>query len=80
MAPSAQSAPGTNHFCGLRLDGEAVCWHATAATWHEPAPPGPFTSITAGNRHACGLRPDGAAECWTSHWPPGALPAYPPSA
>lgn len=69
-----------NHFCGLRLDGEAVCWHATAATRHEPAPPGPFTSITAGNRHACGLRPDGAAECWTSHWPPGALPAYPPSA
>ena len=68
------------HFCGLRPDGEAVCWHATAATWHEPTPPGPFIGITVGNRHACGLRPDGTAECWTSHWPPGALPAYPPSA
>ncbi len=75
---SAVSASG-NHFCGLRPDGEAECWNAATAIWHEPTPPRPFTHITTGAAHACGLRPDGTAECWTTHWPPSALPAYPPN-
>lgn len=68
-----------SHFCGLRPDGEAECWNAATTIWHEPTPPGPFTHITTGAVHACGLRPDGTAECWTTHWPPSALPAYPPN-
>ena len=63
------------HACGLDFGGELTCWGV--GSWHEPAPPGPFTAVTVGRDHSCGLRADGTAECWTPHWPPGADPVYP---
>ena len=53
--------------CGLRPDGEAVCWgmHNTYREIELAAPPpGPFTAIRAGSYGACGLRPSGEAICW----------------
>ena len=80
--PLARHAPDTafraaaavRHACGLDFHGEITCW-GDGESWHEPTPPGPFTSVTVGNEHSCGLRPDGTAECWTPHWPPTADPA-----
>ena len=68
------SNPRTAHNCGLDYAGEITCWYERD-DWHEPTPPGPFTTVTVGNFHSCALRPDGTAECWTPHWPPYADPA-----
>ena len=62
--------------CGLRTDGDAVCWGDntghTYEGWSEvwPAgavevPDGPFVEVHAGHP-PCGLRPDGEFVCWSS--------------
>lgn len=46
--------------CGLRADGEAVCWGMDA-------PDGRFQSLSmGGDNHHCGIREDGSISCWGS--------------
>jgi len=71
---------GQWHTCGLRSDGEVVCWGDGPADYdqHFDDPPpgeigvpprGPFSSLAVGEWHSCALRPDGTAACWLSYGP-----------
>lgn len=57
-------ASGDHHSCGIRDDGEAVCWGPGPAGREFPPPPGPFIALSAGMEITCGLRADGTAACW----------------
>ena len=47
--------------CGLRDNGEAVCWG-----WFFPTERlGEVTGIAASAEHVCGIGPDGAIGCWS---------------
>ena len=50
--------------CGLRTDGNAVCWGDDR--WSQSSRPqeGPFESISSGGFHACAVRLDGSPACW----------------
>lgn len=48
--------------CGVRADGEAVCWGSAGEAFDIPS--GPWTKVVFGNNHGCGLRDGGAVECW----------------
>ncbi|MCE2404524.1 MAG: hypothetical protein J4F43_05125 [Dehalococcoidia bacterium] len=51
-------------YCGLTVDGRAVCW-TNYQSGLVPAPEGErFTSISSSSQHACALRADGTAACW----------------
>ena len=70
-------ALGTNHACGLTVDGIAVCYGSNGndklgdgtSTYRTLAPAQVagglhFNSLTAGNGFTCGLATDGFAYCW----------------
>lgn len=70
-------ALGTNHACGIIVDGSAVCYGSNGSgqlgdgtnTDRTSAPVRVtggihFTSLTAGNLFTCGLATDGFAYCW----------------
>ncbi len=52
-------------FCGLRTNGEPVCWGQQAALL-SPAPEGSFVSIAVGWDAACAVRTTGELICWGS--------------
>jgi hypothetical protein len=61
--------PGAIHSCGLRTDGEVLCWGDN--TYEQSSPPSDsFTMVeTRGygdSSHSCGLTVDGTVECWGS--------------
>lgn len=48
--------------CGIRSDGEAVCWGRIPAP---NVPTGPWRSLAMGGwDNVCGIRPDGRLQCW----------------
>ena len=62
--------------CGLRTDGDAVCWGDNTGHTYEgwsdvwpsgalEVPEGPFVEVHAGHP-PCGLRPSGEFVCWSS--------------
>jgi len=56
-------ATGLDHVCGIKLDGEILCWgqnHLGQGT----APVGQFMDVTAGANFTCGMRMNGFVECW----------------
>ena len=60
---------GAFHTCGVRDDGQVVCWGSNTDTDNNyvgqvDAPPGKFESISAGAFHACGIREDMTIKCW----------------
>jgi hypothetical protein len=61
-------ASSTEFGCGLRSDGEPVCWRnddVTAMPELITPPAGAhFRDIAAGSRFACGVGLDGAIACW----------------
>lgn len=68
---------GSQHTCGIREDGRAICWGDNT---NGKAPPeasaDTFRSIAAGGAHTCGIRDDGKVICWGVNFfgqaPPGA--------
>jgi hypothetical protein len=65
-------ATGSTHACGVRSDGQIVCWGSDTDGSLSP-PPGPFSAVAAGLVHTCGVHADtGAIECWgrTTRAPP----------
>jgi alpha-tubulin suppressor-like RCC1 family protein len=79
---------GTVHTCGVRSDGEAVCWGSgsveigqASAVQTDTARVVPggvqFSAITAGASHTCALAFDATAYCWgfDSHGQLGAAPS-----
>jgi len=58
-------ASGRRFSCGLRSDGEAVCFGPPDTIPSPPQPPpGPWRSLAAASEEACGLRADGYLQCW----------------
>ena len=55
------AAPNVLESCGLRPDGELVCWGSHSAPWR---PEGAFAAISKGQLHGCGLRLSGEVDCW----------------
>ncbi len=62
---------GTDHTCGLRSDGAAVCWGRNGSGQASPPPDERFVAVSSGRDHTCALRLDGAAVCWGRTTPPG---------
>ena len=68
--PFAEVSAGQQLTCGLRPDGEALCWGAC----FEPVPwklAGHFRQVRVSVGQACGIRDDGALVCWGTNgiWP-----------
>ena len=61
----ASVSAGSNHTCGLRLDGSVACW-GRAQEGQATPPEGEFSSVSAGGSHNCGLRLAGSVACWGS--------------
>jgi hypothetical protein len=65
-APSgtfSQVSAGRNHTCGLKIDGNLVCWGDDAEGQSTP-PSGTFIQVSAGGQHSCGIQTDGTLACW----------------
>ena len=60
------SAISAGHYqtCGLRPNGEAVCWGWNSFGERTPPTNETFKSISAGGQHVCALRTNGTAVCW----------------
>ena len=62
-AASGNVAPtGPFESCGLRPDGELVCWGLDSAPWRQPE--GVFSAVSTGLAHGCALRMSGEVDCW----------------
>lgn len=50
--------------CGLKTDGDALCWGFSSPDADVSTTPGPWRSLSAGGDFACGIRTDGRLQCW----------------
>ena len=64
---------GSTHSCGVRNDGNVICWGDSVGGQASP-PTGTFTSVSSGSAHTCGLRADGSVVCWGDDWEGRASP------
>ena len=57
------SLPSNQGVCGLREDGNVICW---VLGWRgqTDAPSGRYSQVSAGLTHNCGVRTDGGVFCW----------------
>ena len=53
---------GGSHTCGLREDGEVLCWGYMDDKF--VLPDEPLASFSTSETHLCGLKDDGSAVCW----------------
>jgi hypothetical protein len=58
-----QVSAGESSTCGLKTDGEIVCWGYDVPGSMSP-PGGTFTQVDVGRTIACALNTAGRAECW----------------
>ena len=54
--------PNPFEICGMRPEGEVVCWGSSSAPAFQPE--GMFVAISHGLTHGCGLRVSGEVDCW----------------
>ena len=52
--------------CGVKIDGEIICWVAGSSGELSTlgGPPGEFVSVSVEDNLACGLNEAGDATCW----------------
>eukprot|EP00904_Undaria_pinnatifida_P001987 jgi/Undpi1/1178/HiC_scaffold_10.g04640.m1 len=63
-----QLSVGGHHACGLRREGQVVCWGDDIAKSTSGVPENTvFVQVVAGKDNSCGLRPNGQAVCWGSN-------------
>ena len=55
---------GLEHSCGLRDDGQVVCWGRNEDGQAAPPSSERFKFVSSGAYHSCGLRDDGQVVCW----------------
>ncbi len=52
-----------SHACGLRANGQLVCWGSDFSGSTTP-PAGSFAQVDAGHDYSCAVRSDGSLACW----------------
>jgi hypothetical protein len=57
-----QISAGSDHTCGLRIDGSVTCWGSNSYG-QAVAPSGTFAQLSAGDQYTCGLRAAGRRQC-----------------
>jgi hypothetical protein len=58
---------GAGNNCGLKKDGQVICWGWNKYNQTVPFDSditGKFTQISAGYMHSCGVNKDGSVDCW----------------
>ena len=66
----AQISAGGEHSCGIREDGEAVCWGFDESGQANPLSANGvrvntrFLALSAGDSHTCGIKANNTAVCW----------------
>ncbi len=58
-----QVSAGSNHTCGVKIDGTIACWGSDSDGKSTP-PTGSFTQVSADLNHTCGVKIDGTIACW----------------
>jgi hypothetical protein len=57
-----------SHLCGLRTNGQVVCWTDEQGVDPWDPPGGTFAKLSDTGGHACGVRTNGQIECWGPDW------------
>ena len=60
---STNISAGGSHTCGLRTNGQVICWGFNDRGQASP-PDGTFVAVSAGGRHTCALGEDSRVVCW----------------
>ncbi|HVZ36352.1 MAG TPA: hypothetical protein VG963_28180, partial [Polyangiaceae bacterium] len=55
---------GQRFTCGLRSDGQVLCWGDNEATSMQSVPSDKFRAVSTGEFGTCGLLSDGEVKCW----------------
>jgi len=79
-APRPDVQAGSHHNCGLREDGELLCWgRNTIGQANVPTVPDGigWTSFSVGYYHNCAERTDGEFMCWGSYQGAHLIPVLP---
>ena len=67
--PMRSLSAGSNHACGIDLNGSAICWGSNSHGQSNPpaAAATDLVAIAAGFRHSCALNSSGELICWGSN-------------
>ncbi|MDE2959308.1 MAG: RCC1 domain-containing protein, partial [Chloroflexota bacterium] len=59
-----QVSAGGSHTCGIKANGQVVCWGLNSSEGRATSPTGTFHQVSAGATHTCGIKTNGQVVCW----------------